>query len=149
MSGQDLGDRYARHLSRGWSAVQQGRFDVAAAEYRHAMTLAPARYEAWAGLAECEFAARRPEAALAAWDEALRRAPDTPLVLCGKARVHRSLGRTGVAGALYAKASAIDPECVDARLGLAGLHVDTGALDLAAAALAAIPEVGRARPDVL
>lgn len=141
-------DIYRQRLTEAWLAARQGSFATARAAYRAAIALDPARLEAWVGLAECEFAARRPEASLAAWDQAIRLAPSTAALLCGKAAVYRSGGQAAAADALYDEALAIDPSSTTALLGKIGLARDAGQIDAAATALAGIQPAERMRLDV-
>ena len=144
----DTARSYELLLSRAAAAAQDGRFDPALALYRQAITLDSARFEAWAGIGATESAARRPEAALAAWEAAIARAPRHAPSLCAKAAVHRSMGQAAAARALNRAALAIDPACTAALLGEIALDVDAGQVEAAAARLAAIPAVDRGR-DVL
>lgn len=139
---------YSTLLQAAATAGQQGQFMAAIAGYQRAIALLHVRYEAWAGLAQCELAARRPEAALVSWAAAIERAPRLAELRCGKAAVHRSLAQPEAAVALYDEALAIDRDCTSAALGRISLHVDAGQLDHAAALLATIMGPVRARIDV-
>ncbi|MGI4878029.1 MAG: sulfotransferase [Janthinobacterium lividum] len=139
---------YAALLLAAAESGQQGRFDTAIASFRRAIALLPNRYEAYARLAQCQFAARMPEAALASWDAAIARAPGSPELLSAKAAVHRSLAQPQSAAKLYDEALSLDPACTTAALGRIGLHLDAGQGAEAAAVLAAITGPDRARLDV-
>ncbi len=115
---------------------------------RSAIALLPERYEGWAGLAECERAARRPEAAIGALDAAIVRAPELATLRCTKAGILRSLGHSEAAADLYAAAVRLDPTCVEAVLGQAALASDAGRDAEASALLATLPMAVRARLDV-
>ena len=142
----DAGDQaYMALLVAASQAGQQGQFAAAIAGFRRAIALRPDQYEAYAGLAQCEVAARQPEAALANWDAAIARAPGSAELLCGKAAVHRSLAQPGAAAALYDAALRLDPGCTAAALGRIGLYVDAGQSAEAAAVLATITGSDRAR----
>ena len=106
--------------------MEAGRFDeaIALSQVRAART--PRDPAAWATLAGCLFAARRPEASLEAWSRALSLAPDHPALLCGKANVLRNLSRLDEAGDLLRRALAADAGSFDARFGLALLAVEAG-----------------------
>ncbi len=125
-----------------------GRFDDAVAVLRRAIGSAPARFEGWALLGECEAAARRPEAALAAFDQAIARRPALASLRCAKAAVLRGTGHAAAAAELYAAARSIAPDCVEAVLGQAALASDAGRSDDAAALVAAVPAAARSRLDV-
>ncbi len=139
---------YDEQLLAAAALGRSGRFDDATVVLRRAITLLPARYEAWAGLAECEAAARRPEAALAALDAAIARAPQLAALRCAKAAILRGSGHGEAAAALYAVALDIDPSCVEAVLGRAALLSDGGRVAEAASLLAALPPGLRTRLDV-
>src|SRR5258705_438799 len=72
--------------------LRAGRFEAAIAVGERAVEQSPGDAEAWAALAAGLFAARRPEAALDAWDRVLALAPGGPDGLCGKGTVLQSLG---------------------------------------------------------
>ena len=116
--------------------TEAGRFDEAIALCQMRLARTPNDPAAWADLAGCLFAARRPEASLEAWTRALKLAPGHPTLLCGKANVLRSLSRLGEAGDLLRRALAVDGASYDARFGLALMAVEagdwTGAEDLVA-----------------
>ncbi len=106
--------------------LRAGRFEEAIAAARRRVERAPADAEGWSVLAVSLFSARRPELAIAAWDEALALAPDAPAWLCGKGSVLQSLGRVDEAMALYVRALAGDPQWFEAAFNLALLAVDAG-----------------------
>lgn len=139
---------YAALLLAAAEAGQHGHFDAAITSFRRAIALMPDRYDAFAGLAQCEFAARMPEAALASWDAAIVRAPGSAEVLCAKAAVHRSLAQPDAATALYDRALLLDPASTTVALGRIGLYLDAGQSAEAAAVLATITGPDRARLDV-
>nr|WP_295663669.1 tetratricopeptide repeat-containing sulfotransferase family protein [Polymorphobacter sp.] len=139
---------YATLLLAAAEAGQHGRFDAAITSFRRAIALMPGRYEAYAGLAQCQFAARMPEAALASWDAVIARAPGSAELLSAKAAVHRSLAQPAAAAALYDQALGLDPACTTAALGRIGLHLDAGQSAEAASVLATITGPDRARLDV-
>jgi thioredoxin-like negative regulator of GroEL len=139
---------YDEQLLAAGALGRAGRFDDAIVKLRQAIALLPARYEAWAGMAECEAAARRPEAALAALDGAIVRAPKLAALRCAKAAILRGSGHGEAAAALYAVALDIDPSCVEAVLGSAALFSDGGRAAEAASLLATLPTEVRTRLDV-
>jgi tetratricopeptide (TPR) repeat protein len=130
-----IADGLAHPLPLGLLAAmrqREGRMDEAVALHRMRIPLMGADPSGWAALASCLFAARRPEAALEAWDEALALAPDEPRLLSGKAAVVHGLGGLDEARALYRRALSAAPALVEAQFGLAQLALETG--DLAEAA---------------
>ncbi|UAJ09038.1 sulfotransferase family protein [Glacieibacterium megasporae] len=139
---------YMALLIAASQAGQRGQFAAAIAGFGRAIAAQPARYEAYAGLAQCEVAARQPDAALANFDAAIARAPGSAALLCAKAAVHRSLAQPDAASALYDKALRLDPGCTAAALGRIGLYVDAGQSAEAAAVLATITGPDRTRLDV-
>ena len=109
-----------------------GRFEEAYDLLRRRLELTPRDAHAWADLADCLFAARKGEHALAAWDEALKLEPDHADLLCGKAGVLQSLGRGAQGKALLTRALALQPQSFGAAFGLALLAVEAGDWDEAA-----------------
>jgi tetratricopeptide (TPR) repeat protein len=127
---------------------QAGAFDEAIALHRRAVKLAPGAARVKAGLADCLFDARRPEAALAAWDEALALTPDDPEILSGKARVLHGLGRVDEAGDLFRRARQGDKRCFKALFGLALLALEAGRLEEAEVLTVVLRELAPDRSDV-
>ncbi|QUD88571.1 tetratricopeptide repeat-containing sulfotransferase family protein [Phenylobacterium montanum] len=126
-----------------------GRFDEAIHLFRWAVRLTPDDPNGWAALSACLFAARRPEAALEASAEALKRAPDEPALLCGRAQILRSLSRVDQAALLFRRALAIRPGLPEAAMGVAVLAVEAGAWDEAEAARQALrASTGEAAPTL-
>ena len=103
-----------------------GRFEEAIALFQRITQLAPREPAGWAALSDCQFAARRPEAALEANQAALNLAPDEPSLLCARAQILRSLSRIGEASALFQRALAANPDLFEAQMGLAMLAVEAG-----------------------
>ncbi len=120
-------------LAAAAAAVREGRFADAAALYERALLLAPASPDVWSGIAELNFAARRPGDALAAWDRVLALRPSAAAALCGKARVEQSLGRVTEAERLLQQALGAEPGFVPARHALALLLLEAGRLGEAGA----------------
>ena len=127
----------------------QGRFDEAIALCQQRLRLSPRQPATWAMLAGTLVAARRPEAALRAWEAALDLAPADPALLCGKAGVLQALSRSEEARALYRKALAADPARAEALFGVARLAIETGDWDEAEAMAARLSAAGPDRPDAL
>lgn len=109
--------------------MREGRFEAAAASYQNALHLAPADPITWSGIAELNFAARRPEDALAAWDKVLAPRPGMSAALCGKARVARSLGRVDETERWLRQALVDEPGLAPARYALALLLLEAGRLN--------------------
>jgi len=127
---------------------REGRFDEAIALHQRRVPLMGEDPSGWAALASCLYAARRPEAALQAWDEALLLAPGDPRLLSGKAGVAHNLGALGEAQALYRQALAGAPELLEARFGLAQLALETGDQAQATTLSAALARDHPAHPAV-
>jgi len=146
-----LADGLVHPLPLGLVAAQrqrEGRFEDAVALHQRRVPLMGADPAGWAGLAACLFAARRPEAALDAWNEALALAPHDPRVLSGKAGVVHSLGNPGVARSLYRQALGAAPELLEARFGLAQLALEAGDLAEASDLAEAMARTHPAHPAV-
>ncbi len=139
---------YDEDLRAAAALGRTGDFDGAIARLHRAIGAAPARFEGWALLGECEAAARRPEAALVAFDQAIARRPEAASLRCTKASVLRGMGHAAAAAELYAAARSLEPDCVEAVLGQAALASDAGRRDDAAALLAGVPPAARGRLDV-
>jgi tetratricopeptide (TPR) repeat protein len=125
-----------------------GGFDEAIALQQRAVRLAPRDAQVRAGLAERLSAARRPEAALQAWDEALELAPGAASVMSGKARLLHDLGRVDEASSLFRDALAAEPDCFMAHLGLALLALEAGRLEEASSLAAGLRAREPERSDV-
>ena len=128
--------------------MASGRFEQAYALLRRRTELTPGDAFAWADLGGCLLAARKPDHALMAWDEALKLEPDNADLLSGKAGVLQSLGRTGQARALHARALALQPESFGAAFGLALLAVEAGDWDEAARLAGPLEAQGEGHPGL-
>jgi len=123
----------------------EGRSAEAAEAYRRLLAIRPNLPDSWYNLARMERACGRFEAALAAYDEALRRGVSGP----EEARLNRAviltddLGRHDLAEAELEAALALQPDWPPALLNLGNLHEDMGRREAARAAyervLAAAP----------
>jgi len=129
--------------------LRQGRFDEAIALCQQRLRASPREPAAWAALAGTLVAARRPEAALRAWDAALDLAPTEPAILVGKASVLQALSRDEDARDQYRRALAADPARVEALFGLARLAIESGDWDEAEALTGRLSAAGPDRPDAL
>ncbi len=114
----------------------EGRAAEAAAAYRRLLGLLPDLPDSWYNLALMERACGRFEAALDAYDEALRRGVSGP----EEVRLNRAviltddLGRHELAEAELAAALAMRPDYLPALLNLGNLHEDLGRREAARAA---------------
>lgn len=114
----------------------EGRAAEAAEAYRRLLALRPDLPDSWYNLALMERACGRFEAALAAYDEALRRGVSAP----EEVRLNRAviltddLGRHDLAEAELATALALRPDWPPALLNLGNLHEDMGRREAARAA---------------
>jgi tetratricopeptide (TPR) repeat protein len=135
-------DTSERLRLEGQALRRQGRFAAAAALFERALVTAPGDEAAWVALTECLLAGRRPAAALGVADAGLKRRPSARLH-CARAHVLQSLSRVDAARADYRQALAIDPDCTEARIGLALQAVEAGdwkgAAEVAEPLLAAQP----------
>ena len=136
-------------LTKASALRMEGRFAAAGSIYQSVIQSHPNSFDAWAGLAECCFASRSMESALAAWDRALAIAPASALALSRKAAVYVSLGQSEPARALLAAALAHDSASIPARLGLARLELAAGRTEAATALIAAIDQRRATLPEVL
>ena len=92
-------------IARGVRARMLGKFAEAAEEFRRATRLRPGDPKAWHDLGQCLHFTRRPEEALATFDEALRVGPDgstTSMIHAPRAETLRVLGRFDEAAEGYA-----------------------------------------------
>ena len=109
------------------SARQQaGLFDEAILLWEHRARMMAGEAQGWVPLAVCLFAARRPEAALEAWDKALALAPTDPAILAGKAGTLRGLNQSEAARALYRQALSAAPGQFEPAFGLVQLALEAG-----------------------
>jgi tetratricopeptide (TPR) repeat protein len=86
----------------------------------------PADPRGWVALADGLCLARRPDAAIAVCDRALKNAGSKADVLCAKARALQSLSRVGEAADLFEQALTLDHANAQARTGLALAALERG-----------------------
>jgi cytochrome c-type biogenesis protein CcmH/NrfG len=129
--------------------LRQGRFDEAIALCQQRVRTAPRDPGAWVALAGTLTRARRPEAAMRAWDGALALAPTEPVILVGKAGALQLLNRSDEAEDLYRQALAADPARTEALFGLARLAIEAGDWDEAETLSARLSALEPDRPDAL
>jgi tetratricopeptide (TPR) repeat protein len=103
-----ISDRYKEALRRGHVAVVQGRPREAVTHYQEAGRLAGHRPLPWVSMGGVYLRMRRPAEALAAFDEALRRAPGDVPALRGKAEALALAGRRDEAAAVARRASELE-----------------------------------------
>ncbi len=121
----------------------EGRAAEAAEAYRRLLAILPDLPDSWYNLALMERSCGRFDAALAAYDEALRRGVSGP----EEVRLNRAviltddLGRHEPAEAELAAALALRPDYLPALLNLGNLHEDLGRREAADAAYARALEV--------
>ena len=125
-----------------------GRFAEALELLRIGVRQAPGDAGAWSALAQGLRAARRIEAALAAADRALDLAPADPGLICAKAALLQELSRTEEAAVLFTQALSIDPNGIEARLGLALQAIEAGDWDAAQARIDGLDAGARKSPDL-
>jgi Tfp pilus assembly protein PilF len=113
-------------INRGSELLAQGRFDEAIAVFRRHAELYPYDVMSWTALANCLVVASRPQAALIAYDAALKIDPAGAPAICGKARILQSQSQVAAARALFHRALQAAPPCPEACLGLAKLAVESG-----------------------
>ncbi|TAJ60190.1 sulfotransferase [Brevundimonas sp.] len=115
-----------------------GRADEAAQAYRQLLAIRPDLPDSWFNLALMERQCGRFEAALKAYDEALRRGVSGPEeAWLNRGVIHADdLGRPDLALADLEAALAVAPDWPPALLNLGNLHEDMGRRDEAAAAYA-------------
>ena len=103
----------------------QGRFDEAIALCEQRLGSLASQPATWAMLAGTLVAARRPEAALRAWEAALDLAPADPALLCGKAGVRlQALSRSEEEREPYRRPSRRSGGA-EALFGVARLAIET------------------------
>lgn len=127
--------RYKDALQRGHVAVIKGRPREAVGHYREAGDLAPERPLPYVRMGDVYLRMEQPGEAVAAFDEALRRAPDDPAALHGKAAALAAVGRHDEAHVLHARAAELEAapagtagrRRVDPRLAEVEQHVVNGA----------------------
>lgn len=108
-------ERYKEALRLGHTAVVRGRPREAIEHYQEAARLAGGRPLPFISMGNVYLQMQRSHDALAAFDEALRRAPDDVVALRGKAAAHQASGQRAEAAALARRAAE-----VEARLGRQG-----------------------------
>ena len=128
-------------LAAGAARQAEGRFEAAVDMFQKAVALDPGDPGGWAALARCLFAARRPDLALAACDQAAARGVEDAGLLCARAEVLQSLSRVDEAAAAFEAALAREPDRFEARFGLALQAAERG--DWAAAEAHVAPLAAR------
>lgn len=146
---QVLSDAQSRGLYRGWqadpgqsllpalmaadrakaaeAALEQGRYDEAAAAYREAEALEPEVPAYGAAAAHATFAGGgAPEIALEAIRARRASAPDDPECMRYEARVLWAVDRKREALELYRSVLALDPDCIEASSALAQADLAEG-----------------------
>jgi tetratricopeptide (TPR) repeat protein len=108
-------ERYKEALRLGHTAVVRGHPREAIEHYQEAARLAGGRPLPFVSMGNVYLQMQRPHEALAAFDEALRRAPDDIVALRGKAAAHQASGQRTEAAAVARRAAD-----VEARLGAPG-----------------------------
>jgi tetratricopeptide (TPR) repeat protein len=103
-----ISDRYKEALRRGHVAVVQGRPREAVTHYEEAGRLAGHRPLPWVSMGSVYLSMRRPNEALGAFEEALRRAPGDVSALRGKAEALAVAGRRDEAAAVARRAAEIE-----------------------------------------
>ena len=98
-------ERYKEALRKGHEAVINGRPADAVRHYQEAGRLAPQRPLPFVSTGTVYLQMRRPQEALAAFDEALRRAPADVPALRGKAQALEAAGRRDEAALLARRAT--------------------------------------------
>lgn len=128
-----------------------GRADEAAQAYRRLLAIRPDLPDSWFNLALMERRAGRFEAALAAYDEALRRGVSGPEeAWLNRGVIHADdLGRPDLAQKDLEAALAVAPDWPPALLNLGNLHEDMGRREAAAAAYARALAVAPGHPTAL
>jgi tetratricopeptide (TPR) repeat protein len=106
-------ERYKEALRLGHTAVVRGRPREAIEHYQEAARLAGGRPLPFLSMGNVYLQMQRPHEALAAFDEALRRAPEDVTALRGKAAAHQAAGQRAEAAAVGRRAAEIE-----ARLGV-------------------------------
>ena len=100
--------RYKDALQRGHVAVVKGRPREAIGYYREAGELAPERPLPYVRIGDVYLRMEEAGEAVAAFDEALRRAPNDPAALHGKAAALTAVGRSEEARALHVRATELE-----------------------------------------
>jgi len=128
-----------------------GRADEAAQAYRQLLAIQPDLPDSWFNLALMERQSGRFEAALAAYDEALKRGVSGPEeAWLNRGVIHADdLGRSDLALADLEAALAVAPDWLPALLNLGNLHEDMGRREAAAAAYARALAVAPGHPVAL
>jgi tetratricopeptide (TPR) repeat protein len=128
-----------------------GQADQAAQAYRQLLAIRPDLPDSWFNLALMERQCGRFEAALKAYDEALKRGVSGPEeAWLNRGVIHADdLGRSDLALADLEAALAVAPDWLPALLNLGNLHEDMGRREAAAAAYARALAVAPGHPVAL
>ncbi|MDP3079702.1 MAG: tetratricopeptide repeat protein, partial [Brevundimonas sp.] len=128
-----------------------GRADEAAQAYRQLLAIRPDLPDSWFNLALMERQCGRFEAALAAYDEALKRGVSGPEeAWLNRGVIHADdLGRPDLAQTDLEAALAVAPDWLPALLNLGNLHEDMGRREAAAEAYGRALAVAPGHPVAL
>jgi tetratricopeptide (TPR) repeat protein len=119
-------ESYSLSTHQGAALLAQGRFDEAISLFRHQAALYPYQVSSWTALANSLVIASRSDAAIIAYDAALRIDPLSTAALCGKARILQTQSQVAAARALFEEALHTEASCPEASLGLAKLAIEEG-----------------------
>ncbi|HZT82972.1 MAG TPA: tetratricopeptide repeat protein [Gemmataceae bacterium] len=107
---------------RGWVRERLHKLDEAAADYQHALAVAPQRWEVRLRLADLLLLDSKPQEALLQLERLRQDGVDRPAVLVALARGYAALGRPEEARAALEKALAADPDNAPALIALGKLE---------------------------
>ncbi|HJQ98208.1 MAG TPA: PDZ domain-containing protein [Candidatus Polarisedimenticolaceae bacterium] len=131
------------YYNRGVEDNRRGNYDSALANFGRALEIEPTRSDAHVARAVTWCALDRPFSALEDADEAIAAAPNSSRAYYVRAMAQRAIGREDVAIRDFEHAFQLDPAFARAAMGAAGVLLDAGRYDEAAAAASAATEAIR------
>ncbi|MBM3260551.1 MAG: tetratricopeptide repeat protein [Candidatus Sericytochromatia bacterium] len=133
----------------GEALLMLGRLEEAIVSYQEALHRAPRHIASLYAVAQCHASLGRPAEALGYLMALTASTAPVPEVLVLKARMMVAIGQQVHAEATWREVLSLDPHCVEAQLGLAGVLVVTGREDEAWAIMDPLMATGGDDPDVL
>ncbi|QBS12891.1 tetratricopeptide repeat protein [Legionella geestiana] len=116
------------HFDAGSIRYKNKKYDEALVKFQQVVRLNPTHYEAWWYIGQCQCNIKPPnyQAALAAFENAVKANPKSAYNYSGVAHAQKALGNLDAARAAYEKASALEPRFYQSHYYLANILLQSG-----------------------